>query len=102
MSSASFTHSFTKPSKEDFTWIEKDGHKRTRPMRLISASWGRTGTASLAAALNILGLHDVYHYISIFKNAPDAKLWRRALDAKYYGKGEFTRKDVSLPTHTYQ
>jgi hypothetical protein len=45
------------------------------------------------AALRILGLHDVYHMQSLMENTENARLWMKAMNAKYHGKGEMTRED---------
>lgn len=47
-------------------------------MKVIGAGFGRTGTSSLKAALERLGLGPAYHMTEVFKNPPHAKFWERA------------------------
>ncbi len=45
-------------------------------------------------ALLLLGYHDVYHMTSCMNENPrDHEMWADALDAKYYGKGTFSKED---------
>lgn len=75
------------------TRIDRSKKKRVVPMKVLSMGWPRTASMSTSAALSILGFDDVYHMVSFIENPLDAKLWDRALDAKYNGKGTFTRED---------
>lgn len=84
------------PEERQVTWIDRSKSKRVVPMEVICAGWSRTGTVSTALALRTLGISQVYHFIAIHKNPPDAKLWMKATDAKFYGKGTMTKADVSL------
>src|SRR5258708_22266784 len=47
-------------------------------MKLIGAGFGRTGTASLQAALEMLGLKPCYHMREVFSRPDDASFWERA------------------------
>jgi hypothetical protein len=47
-------------------------------MKLIGAGFGRTGTASLQAALETLGLRPCYHMREVFNHPDDAVIWERA------------------------
>jgi hypothetical protein len=48
----------------------------------------------MQAALKILGYNDVYHMTSVLTGNPsDAKLWRKAYDFYYGGKGSWSKKD---------
>ncbi|KAJ7062577.1 P-loop containing nucleoside triphosphate hydrolase protein [Mycena amicta] len=69
------------------TWIDRRGAKRTVPMQVLVLGFPRTGTASMHAALDILGYHEVYHMMNVLANPPDADLWREALEARVEGKG---------------
>jgi hypothetical protein len=46
-------------------------------LRLIGAGWGRTGTASLHAALDTLGLHS-HHMVEVFQHPEQAEAFARA------------------------
>ena len=48
-------------------------------MRLIGAGLGRTGTASLKKALEILLGGPCYHMLELFERPQDVPVWRRAL-----------------------
>lgn len=50
--------------------------KSNHQVEIIGAGWGRTGTSSLKAALEILG-YPTYHMVENFKNK-QAKFWTRA------------------------
>ncbi len=78
------------------TWIDRSQAKRTVPMKVLVLGWPRTGSKSTSAALYNLGFDDVYHFSCLLENPPDCKMWKRAIDAKWNGKGEFTKKDVSF------
>jgi hypothetical protein len=55
---------------------------------------GRTGTASLRAALQELGYTDTYHMMSAsVENPPDCLCWMDAFAAKYEGRGKFGREE---------
>ncbi|KAI0908063.1 P-loop containing nucleoside triphosphate hydrolase protein [Ustulina deusta] len=76
------------------TDIDRRQCTRTVPMRALLLAPGRTGTASMRAAMKQLGFVDTYHMMNCsIENPPDALLWMDALRAKYDGVGEFTRKD---------
>ncbi|MBA3946785.1 MAG: sulfotransferase family protein [Herpetosiphonaceae bacterium] len=47
-------------------------------IRVIGAGFGRTGTASLKAALEALGFDKCYHMTEVFAHPADAKIWRGA------------------------
>ena len=47
-------------------------------MKVIGAGFGRTGTASLKAALEILGFDPCYHMTEVFKHPGHAAFWRAA------------------------
>ncbi|KAI0975921.1 P-loop containing nucleoside triphosphate hydrolase protein [Xylaria arbuscula] len=76
------------------TDIDRRECTRTVPMRALLLAPGRTGTASMRAAMKQLGYVDTYHMMNCsIENPPDALLWMDALRAKYDGVGKFTRKD---------
>ncbi|KAL8946302.1 MAG: hypothetical protein Q9222_007280 [Ikaeria aurantiellina] len=62
-------------------------------MEVLCLSYMRTGTASMYAALNLLGL-PCFHSFCLYSRIPDCAMWIAALDAKYFNKGPpFTRAD---------
>ncbi|PGH07121.1 hypothetical protein GX51_01908 [Blastomyces parvus] len=76
------------------TCIDRRKCHRTVPMKVLALGVGRTGTASLRAALERLGYVDTYHMMSAsVENPPDCLMWQDALAAKYDGVGEFGRKE---------
>ncbi|POR38519.1 Uncharacterized protein TPAR_01292 [Tolypocladium paradoxum] len=73
--------------------IDVVGH-RAVPMRVIVCGLHRTGTSSMRTALRQLGFHDCYHMATVFEKVDeDPQLWIRAFEAKYAGKGSFTKAD---------
>ncbi|KAL6910112.1 P-loop containing nucleoside triphosphate hydrolase protein [Trichoderma evansii] len=68
---------------------------RVVPMKVLILGLGRTGTASMRAAMKQLGYVDTYHMMNCsIENPPDALMWMDALSAKYDKKGKpFTRED---------
>ncbi|EON65149.1 hypothetical protein W97_04386 [Coniosporium apollinis CBS 100218] len=78
----------------DDTEIDRRKCRRTVPMRVLALGLGRTGTASLRAALKELGFDDCYHMMSAsVENPPDCLMWQDALAAKYDGIGTFGRTE---------
>ncbi|KAI9054587.1 hypothetical protein LZ554_001740 [Drepanopeziza brunnea f. sp. 'monogermtubi'] len=72
----------------------RDGRRRV-PMKVLILGLGRTGTASMRAAMKELGYFDTYYMMNCsIENPPDALMWMDALVAKYDGVGApFTRAD---------
>ncbi|TVY80468.1 hypothetical protein LSUE1_G004432 [Lachnellula suecica] len=68
---------------------------RKVPMKVLILGLGRTGTASMRAAMQQLGYVDTYHMMSAsIENPPDSLMWHQALKAKYDGVGvPYTRAD---------
>ncbi|KAI4598224.1 hypothetical protein KJ359_003108 [Pestalotiopsis sp. 9143b] len=95
----SYADTYTrKPITDIFTSdtdIDKRQCKRTVPMKVLILGLGRTGTASMRAAMKQLGYVDTYHMMNAsIENPPDALLWMDALRAKYDGVGKpFGRED---------
>ncbi|KAI1296421.1 P-loop containing nucleoside triphosphate hydrolase protein [Xylaria venustula] len=94
----SYADRYTKKPVTDIftndTDIDRRECTRTVPMRALLLAPGRTGTASMRAAMKQLGFVDTYHMMNCsIENPPDALLWMDALRAKYDGVGKFTRKD---------
>ena len=58
---------------------------RTVPMEVLSLGFSRTGTASMQAALTILGW-DTYHGFSLFGNVLDCDMWDEAYAAKFFSR----------------
>ena len=96
---------------ELFMTFDEDPRKRKRvvPMKVLSLGMPRTGTACMALAsvliisrllmthlamqlaLQILG-YPCYHGLTLIANVRDTEMWNKALDAKFFGKGDpFTR-----------
>ena len=87
-----------KPATDIFTPYQTDIDrrkcKRTVPMKVLALGVGRTGTASLRAALQILGFEGTYHMMNAsVENPPDCLCWMDAFAAKYDGKGKFGREE---------
>ena len=87
-----------KPATDIFTPYQTDIDrrqcKRIVPMRVLALGLGRTGTASLRAALKELGYTDTYHMMSAsVENPPDCLCWQDAFAAKFEGKGKFGREE---------
>ncbi|KAH8674996.1 P-loop containing nucleoside triphosphate hydrolase protein [Ilyonectria robusta] len=77
------------------TDINRRNCTRSVPMKVLILGVGRTGTASMRAAMKQLGYVDTYHMMNCsIENPPDALMWMDALTAKYDKKGKpFTRED---------
>lgn len=77
------------------TDINRRNCTRSVPMKVLILGLGRTGTASMRAAMKQLGYVDTYHMMNCsIENPPDALMWMDALTAKYDKKGKpFTRED---------
>ncbi|KAJ7487001.1 P-loop containing nucleoside triphosphate hydrolase protein [Mycena latifolia] len=69
-------------------WIDRRGATRTVPMKVLVLGYPRTGTASMRAALEILGYHDVHHMQSVFANPLEAEMWTEAINARFFGQGK--------------
>lgn len=49
---------------------------------------------AIKAALEGLGIREVYHMTAVMKNPKDAAMWTAAINAKFFNKGQkFTRKE---------
>lgn len=74
-------------------------HRPNRPTQVLSLGLPRTGTASMAAALRILGYHDVWHGVDALGNSSEWAILDRAADAtfptlpSYAGPPPFARAD---------
>jgi len=77
------------------TDINRRACTRKVPMKVLILGLGRTGTASMRAAMKELGYVDTYHMMNCsIENPPDALMWMDALTAKYDKQGKpFTRED---------
>ncbi|KAJ7606868.1 hypothetical protein FB45DRAFT_847438 [Roridomyces roridus] len=75
------------------TNIDRRTCRRVVPMEVLSLGMSRTGTASIKAALEILGYNDCYHGSSICANAQDVEMWMEAYAAKFEGRGTFGRAE---------
>src|SRR4051794_9317995 len=49
-------------------------------LKVIGAGFGRTGTASLKGALDMIGFGPCYHMIEVFDHPEHIALWHAALD----------------------
>ncbi|CAD0098650.1 unnamed protein product [Aureobasidium mustum] len=73
-------------SERKATNIDRRTCHRVVPMEVLNLA--------IRQALFELGYFDVYHMASpLEENRPDANMWVEAFDAKYEGKGKFTRED---------
>lgn len=52
------------------------------PLQVIGAGFGRTGTASLKAALETLGFNRCYHMFEFMEHPEHAKYWDAASRGK--------------------
>ncbi|PHH61074.1 hypothetical protein CDD81_785 [Ophiocordyceps australis] len=67
---------------------------RAVPMKVIVCGVHRTGSMSMRSALWRLGFHDCYHMHTVLSNLDDEpEQWIRAFEAKYAGKGTFSKAD---------
>lgn len=93
MTSYELVFGFLPSTKAKFPWLFTthpiDRHNATRkvPMEVLSLGMGRTGTASMQKALQILGL-PTYHGFEMHANKPDNRMWIEAFDAKYQRTAE--------------
>ncbi|MCJ1250921.1 hypothetical protein MMC30_008149 [Trapelia coarctata] len=76
------------------TTVDPWTRKRDRKMKVLVIGMMRTGTKSMKAALEELGIREVYHMTTTMKNPKDADMWTAAINAKFFNKGKkFTRKE---------
>ena len=73
--------------------IDRHKCKRAVPMEVICPGYSRTGTLSMQQALSILGYPNPYHFSSFYDNAQDCDMWLELMNAKYEGKGFYSRDD---------
>ncbi len=73
--------------------VDRSQASRTTPMRLLVFGLMRTGTSSMFEALAALGIKEVYHMQSDWKDPDDAQWWLRAFRAKYHNEGSFGNQD---------
>lgn len=67
---------------------------RAVPMKVIVCGVHRAGSMSMRSALWHLGFHDCYHMHTVLANLEHHPAqWICALEAKYAGKGTFTKAD---------
>ncbi|KAK5708671.1 hypothetical protein LTR17_020503 [Elasticomyces elasticus] len=80
-----FTAATKAKHPECFTATTIDRHTchRTTPMQVLSLGMSRTGTATMHAALTILG-YDTYHGFHFYSNVLDTDMWREAYESKYF------------------
>lgn len=64
--------------------IDRRTYTRQVPMQVLALGFSRTGTASMCAALHVLG-YPTYHFFRIFTSVRDADMWAEAYEAKYFG-----------------
>ena len=56
-------------------------------MEVLSLGMPRTGTASMQAALQLLGYSDVHHGFALVDQPYSSNLWEKAVEAKFLLKG---------------
>lgn len=66
-----------------------------REMKVLAMGLPRTGSASMAKALEVLGFDDVYHGIKTIKSPRDWKILNRACDATFAHLPSYTGKPFS-------
>ncbi|KAF2477675.1 uncharacterized protein BDR25DRAFT_299522 [Lindgomyces ingoldianus] len=69
-----------------------ENSKRKTPVEVLHLSMPRTGSVSMMAAYNALGL-STYHGFDFIARPSDQILWEKAIDAKFYGRGRPFEKD---------
>ncbi|KAL7912519.1 P-loop containing nucleoside triphosphate hydrolase protein [Trichoderma velutinum] len=94
-----YSSNYTSRPRTDIFTSDTDINRRKLgrvvPMKVLILGLGRTGTASMRAAMKQLGYVDTYHMMNCsIENPPDALMWMDALSAKYDKQGKpFTRED---------
>jgi hypothetical protein len=63
-------------------------------MEVLALGMPRTGTASMQAALRILGYSDVSHGFDLVYQPISSNAWEVAVDAKFYGKGPPCSREI--------
>ncbi|KAJ7138270.1 P-loop containing nucleoside triphosphate hydrolase protein [Mycena epipterygia] len=67
---------------------------RSVPMQVLVLGFCRTGTASMRAALSILGYGNTHHIGRAMANPGEVKAWTAAIDAKFCQQGKpYERED---------
>ncbi|KAF2857161.1 hypothetical protein K470DRAFT_223904 [Piedraia hortae CBS 480.64] len=75
-------------------WVYTYPRERQVPLQVICVGMPRTGTASLRAALTMLGYGHVHHMSTVLSNIGEAHYWISAGKAKWFSTGRvFTRAD---------
>ncbi|GKU06171.1 hypothetical protein FLAG1_08693 [Fusarium langsethiae] len=69
--------------------------KPKREMKVLSLGLPRTGSASMAEALTILGYKDVYHAIQAIDSPADWEILERACDASFPNLPSYTGKPLA-------
>ncbi|KAJ5109479.1 hypothetical protein N7456_006154 [Penicillium angulare] len=64
----------------------------TSELKILILGLPRTGTQSLAEALNLIGYNKVYHMKENFIRG-DHSFWTKAMDAKYIGEGQAVSRE---------
>jgi len=63
-----------------------------KKMKVLVLGLCRTGTQSIATALETLGFTPIYHMKEIYQNKHQDS-WIRAMEAKFEGKGEWGKEE---------
>ncbi|KAJ6529835.1 P-loop containing nucleoside triphosphate hydrolase protein [Mycena capillaripes] len=61
---------------------------RIVPMEVLVLGFCRTGTASMRAALAVLGYGNTHHIGRVMANPAEVDAWNTAIDTKFHGKGK--------------
>ncbi|KAJ6565333.1 hypothetical protein B0H10DRAFT_1842762 [Mycena sp. CBHHK59/15] len=61
---------------------------RSVPMKVLVLGFCRTGTASMRAALAVLGYGNTHHIGCVMANPSEIDGWTAAIEAKFHGKGK--------------
>ena len=69
------------------------GQERSRPLEVLSLGLSRTGTASIAQALKILGYGNCAHGLQLLDDPSYAAQWEKAIDGYQGRAAPFTRSD---------
>ena len=69
-------------------------NNRLVKLEVLSLGMPRTGTASMQAALQMLGYSDVSHGFDLVYQPISSNAWEAAVDAKFYGKSPSCSREM--------
>ncbi|KAH7317146.1 P-loop containing nucleoside triphosphate hydrolase protein [Stachybotrys elegans] len=78
------------------------GKKRTVPMQVLCLGFNRTGTSTMSAAIEKLGIPCWHSFCLLSTNFQDNEMWQDAIDRKFFGKGTpFGRAEFDQLLHGF-